>query len=122
MAHRFTIGVEEEFQIIDPATCELRSHVSQLISQASPDIAEQVKPELHQSIVETGTRICDSVSDLRIEMHRTRGELVAAAERAGLQVAAAVRTRFRAGSTRSSLPESATSTSSRRWGNWPGRC
>jgi len=89
MAHRFTIGVEEEFQIIDPATCELRSHVSQLISQASPDIAEQVKPELHQSIVETGTRICDSVSELRIEMHRTRRELVAAAERAGLQVAAA---------------------------------
>ena len=89
VAHRFTIGVEEEFQIIDPATGELRSHVSQLISQASADIAEQVKPELHQSIVETGTRICDSVSDLRIEMHRTRGELVAAAERAGLQVAAA---------------------------------
>src|SRR6266568_2880118 len=82
MAHRFTIGVEEEFQIIDPATCELRSHVSQLVSAASPDIAEQVKHELHQSIVETGTRICDNVSELRIE-------LVAAAERAGLQVAAA---------------------------------
>src|SRR5213079_683271 len=89
MAHRITIGVEEEFQIIDPATCELRSHVSQLVSAASPDIAEQVKHELHQSIVETGTRICDNVSELRIEMHRTRGELVAAAERAGLQVAAA---------------------------------
>src|SRR5207249_4168047 len=89
MAHRFTIGVEEEFQIIDPATCELRSHVSQLISQASPDIAEQVKRELHQSIVETGTRICDSVSELRIEMHRTRRASVAAAARAGLQVAVA---------------------------------
>src|SRR5258708_18448662 len=84
MAHRFTIGVEEEFQIIDPATCELRSHVSQLVSAASPDIAEQVKHELHQSIVETGSRICENVSELRIEMHRTRGELVAAAERAGL--------------------------------------
>src|SRR2546428_114377 len=81
MAHRFTIGVEEEFQIIDPATCELRSHVSQLVSAASPDIAEQVKHELHQSIVETGTRICENVGELRIEMHRTRGELVAAAER-----------------------------------------
>src|SRR3989475_8356769 len=120
MAHRFTIGVEEEFQIIDPATCELRSHVSQIVSAVSPDIAEQVKHELHQnatcelrshvsqivsavspdiaeqvkhelhqSIVETGTRICENVSELRIEMHRTRGELVAAAERAGLQVAAA---------------------------------
>src|SRR5437899_12387355 len=89
MAHRFTIGVEEEFQIINPATCELRSHVSQLVAAAYPDIAEQVKHELHQSIVETGTRICENVSELRIEMHRTRGELVAAAERAGLQVAAA---------------------------------
>src|SRR5258707_977550 len=66
MANRFTIGVEEEFQIIDPATCELRSHVSQLVSAASPDIAEQVKHELHQSIVETGTRICENVSELRI--------------------------------------------------------
>jgi glutamate---cysteine ligase / carboxylate-amine ligase len=89
MAHRFTIGVEEEFQIIDPATCELRSHVMQLVSAASPDIVEQVKHEMHQSIVETGTKICENVGELRIEMHRTRGELVAAAERAGLQVAAA---------------------------------
>ena len=89
MAHRFTIGVEEEFQIIDPATCELRSHVMQLVSAASPDIVEQVKGEMHQSIVETGTKICENVGELRIEMHRTRGELVAAAERAGLQVAAA---------------------------------
>jgi glutamate---cysteine ligase / carboxylate-amine ligase len=89
MAHRFTIGVEEEFQIIDPSTCALRSHVMQLVSAASPSIVEQVKHEMHQSIVETGTNICENVHDLRIEMHRTRGELVAAAERAGLQVAAA---------------------------------
>src|SRR5882724_12635075 len=41
MAHRFTIGVEEEFQIIDPATCELRSHVSQIVSEVSANIAEQ---------------------------------------------------------------------------------
>ena len=46
MAHRFTIGVEEEFQIIDPTTCELRSHVSQIVSAASPDIAEQVPLDL----------------------------------------------------------------------------
>jgi len=89
MAHRFTIGVEEEFQIIDPTTCDLRSHVMQIINEVSPSIQEQVKSEMHQSIVETGTRICENVGELRIEMHRTRGELIAAAERAGLQVAAA---------------------------------
>jgi len=89
MAHRFTIGVEEEFQIIDPQTCELRSHVMQLVSAASPAILDQVKHEMHQSIVETGTQICENVDELRVEMHRTRGELLAAADRAGLQVAAA---------------------------------
>ncbi len=89
MAHRFTIGVEEEFQIIDPTTCELRSHVMQLVNEISPSIQDQVKHEMHQSIVETGTNICENVGELRIEMHRTRGELIAAADRAGLQVAAA---------------------------------
>src|SRR5271166_2827257 len=90
MAHRFTIGVEEEFQIIDPETLELRSHVVQLLSAAaSRGLGDQVKQEMHQSIVETGTKICENVSELRLEMHHTRGELVAAAERTGLQVAAA---------------------------------
>ncbi len=89
MAHRFTIGVEEEFQIIDPETLALRSHVVQLLSAAAPELGDQVKQEMHQSIVETGTKICENVSELRLEMHRTRGELVAAAERTGLQVAAA---------------------------------
>src|SRR5260370_3366554 len=82
MAHRFTIGVEEEFQIIDPPTCELRSHVSPLVSAASPDIAEQVKHELHQSTAETGTRICENVTDLPIEMNRTPDNVASTAQRA----------------------------------------
>src|ERR1700758_3644882 len=89
MSHRFTIGVEEEFQIIDPTTGELRSHVSQLVAATSANLGEQVKREMHQSIVEIGTRICENVSELQLEMHRTRSELVAAAESTGLQVAAA---------------------------------
>src|SRR6201993_342909 len=90
MAHRFTIGVEEEFQIIDPETLELRSHVVQLISSAAArGVGDLVKQEMHQSIVETGTKICENVSELRLEMHRTRSELVSAAESTGLQVAAA---------------------------------
>jgi carboxylate-amine ligase len=90
MAHRFTLGVEEEFQIIDPETLELRSHVVQLISSAAArGVGDLVKQEMHQSIVETGTKICENVSELRLEMHRTRSELVLAAESTGLRVAAA---------------------------------
>jgi carboxylate-amine ligase len=88
MSHRFTIGVEEEFQIIDPTTGELRSHVSQLVAATSAYLGEQVKREMHQSIVEIGTKICKNVDELRVDMHRTRGELVRSAESVGLYVAA----------------------------------
>jgi glutamate---cysteine ligase / carboxylate-amine ligase len=88
MSHRFTIGVEEEFQIIDPTTGELRSHVSQLVAATSAHLGEQVKREMHQSIVEIGTKICENVDELREDMHRTRGELVRSAESVGLYVAA----------------------------------
>jgi carboxylate-amine ligase len=87
--HRFTLGVEEEFQIVDPQSCELRSHVSQLLASGAPALGEQIKPELHQSIVEVGTKICGDTSELRSEIFRIRRELSAAAERVGLAVAAA---------------------------------
>jgi len=88
MAHRFTIGVEEEFQIVDPATWELRSHVSELLAAGS-SLGDQMKREMHQSIVEVGTPICEDVRHLHTEMLRIRSELCAAADRVGLAVAAA---------------------------------
>src|SRR5919108_369372 len=87
--HRFTLGVEEEFQIVDPQTWELRSHVSQLLETSVPVLGDQIKRELHQSIVEVGTKICANVSELRDEIFRIRHELTGAAERAGLLVGAA---------------------------------
>jgi carboxylate-amine ligase len=89
MSHRFTIGVEEEFQIVDPSSGELRSHVSNIMEASSAHLGEQIKPEMHQSIVEIGTRICGDVNELGVELRRIRGELVRAAERVNLQVAAA---------------------------------
>jgi carboxylate-amine ligase len=89
MEHRFTVGVEEEFQIVDPETWELRSHVSELLASSAPALGEQIKPELHQSIVEVGTRICQNVPELRTEIFRIRHELTSGAERVGLAVAAA---------------------------------
>ena len=83
MNHRFTIGVEEEFQIVDPITGELRSHVSELVAASSSGLGEQVKSEMHQSIVEIGTKICGDVDELAADMRRTRGELVRAAEKVG---------------------------------------
>jgi glutamate---cysteine ligase / carboxylate-amine ligase len=89
MAHRFTLGVEEEFQIIDPQTWELRSHVSELLASSGPSLGDQIKRELHQSIVEVGTKICENVAELEEEIFRIRHELTTGAERVGLCVAAA---------------------------------
>jgi carboxylate-amine ligase len=87
--HRFTIGVEEEFQIVDPDTWELRSHVSQLMASSEAALGDQIKREMHQSIVEVGTRICADVHELRREIVRIRHELTQAAERVGLRIVAA---------------------------------
>jgi carboxylate-amine ligase len=86
---RFTLGVEEEFQIVDPESGELRSHVTELLASSAPVLGEQIKRELHQSIVEVGTKICGDVSELRSEIFRTRRGLVSSAEKVGLAVAAA---------------------------------
>jgi carboxylate-amine ligase len=89
MAHKFTVGVEEEFQIVDPATWELRSHVSQLLASSAPAFGDHIKREMHQSIVEVGTKICASIDELAEEIVRIRRDLADAAERVGLRVAAA---------------------------------
>ena len=86
---RFTLGVEEEFQIIDPDSGELRSHVSELLLSGAPVFGDQIKRELHQSIVEVGTPICQDVGELREQLFRIRHQLAESADRAGLAVAAA---------------------------------
>ncbi len=89
MAHAFTIGVEEEFQIVDPDTWALRSHVSELLTASAPALGDQIKRELHQSIVEVGTKICANVDELEDEVCRIRRELSHSAEGVGLRIAAA---------------------------------
>jgi glutamate---cysteine ligase / carboxylate-amine ligase len=89
MAHAFTLGVEEEFQIVDPGTWELRSHVTELLASGAPALGDQIKRELHQSIVEVGTKICADVHELEGEVCRIRRDLADSAERVGLRIAAA---------------------------------
>ena len=61
----------------------------ELLASSAPALGDQIKRELHQSIVEVGTKICADVGELREEIFRIRRELASAAERVGLAVAAA---------------------------------
>jgi carboxylate-amine ligase len=83
-----TLGVEEEYQIIDPKTRELTSYITQIL-EADHRFLEQVKPELHQSIVEVGTKICRTPAEVRTELVNLRGAVIELAGRNGLKIAAA---------------------------------
>jgi len=85
----FTLGVEEEFQIVDPQTRELKSHIAQIIEDGKMVMAEKVKAEMHQSVVEIGTDICRDISDARDQVTKLRQELAKLAKKSGLKIAAA---------------------------------
>src|SRR5438093_1246682 len=84
-----TIGIEEEYQIIDPHTRELKSYITQILEDSKLVLREQVKAELHQSMVEVGTEVCKSPADARGELVRLRREIMRLAARNGLKIAAA---------------------------------
>jgi carboxylate-amine ligase len=87
--HVFTLGIEEEFQIIDPETRELRSHIHQILEDGKMTLKERVKPELHQSMVELGTEICRDSTCARQQVVALRRELARVAARSGLLIASA---------------------------------
>src|SRR6266511_4120363 len=74
-AQRLTIGIEEEFQIID-SDRELKAHIETLLAAArSTSLMNDVRAEMLQSMIEVGTKICANVGEARAKMLRLRGEL-----------------------------------------------
>jgi len=88
-APSLTIGIEEEYQIIDPETRELRSYITQILEEGRLILREQVKPELHQSIVEVGTKVCRTPAEARSELVKLRGTIIGLAAKHDLKIAAA---------------------------------
>ena len=85
----FNIGIEEEYQIVDPETGELKSYITQLLEAGKLTLREHMKPELHQSIVEIGTEVCNTPGDARGELVRLRRSIIELAQRNGLKIVAA---------------------------------
>ncbi len=85
----FTIGVEEEYQIIDPATRELRSRAKHILPIAQKVLGEEVQPEAQLSQIEIGTPICRTLAEVRTALADRRREVIAAAKKDGNQIAAA---------------------------------
>ena len=86
---QFTLGVEEEYQIINPETRDLRSYVSRLIEDGKSVLRERIRPEMHQSVVEVGTTVCADIGEVKCELYEMRGELDKLARKGGLRIVAA---------------------------------
>ncbi len=84
----FTLGIEEEFQIIDPETRELKSHIQQILEDGKSILAENVRPEMHQSVVEMGTGVCGNIQEARDEVTELRTNLTRLAIKNNLKIAA----------------------------------
>ncbi len=86
----FTLGIEEEFQLVDPESRELKAHIHQMLKdQDSHDaMKDVVKKEMHQSVVEIGTKVCSDIKEAKSEVIYLRTQLSNWANEYGLRIAA----------------------------------
>jgi carboxylate-amine ligase len=89
MSNQFTLGIEEEFQIVDPQTRSLRSHVCEILEEGKTLLGEQVKPEIIQSMIEVGTGICNNIQEARADITNLRSILSGLVRKQGLEIVAA---------------------------------
>jgi len=85
----FTLGIEEEFQVVDPNTRELKSHIQEMFAEGEKRLKEEIKREMHDAVIEVGTPICRDVAHAHREVTRLRGEICKLAKETGLRIAAA---------------------------------
>ncbi len=83
-----TIGIEEEYQIVDPKTGELSSYIVEILSEDHLTLQE-IKPELHQSSVEIGSTVCQTAAEAREELIRLRRTVMDLAAKNDLKIVAA---------------------------------
>ncbi len=89
MDQKFTIGIEEEYQIIDPETRDLVSRAPEIYEQAREALGEQVKAEMHQCMIEIGTNICNDVHEAKKDLYNLRATMGDIARQKGLAIVAA---------------------------------
>ena len=83
-----TIGVEEEYQIVD-AEGELKPHITTLMAEHGEALGDHVRAEMIQSVVEAGTGVCENVEQAREEVAGLRANVARVLNESGLRMACA---------------------------------
>jgi len=86
--NNFTLGIEEEYMVIDPISRELKSHEQRIVTEGQKMIKDKVKAEMHQAVVEVGTDICRDIHEARKDISTLRKTIAQIATDIGLRVGA----------------------------------
>jgi carboxylate-amine ligase len=86
---RFTLGIEEEYMVMDPTTLELKSHEQKIVTEGQKILKDKVKAEMHQAVVEVGTDICANIEEAYKDVSDLRKVIKAIAGDLGLTMGAA---------------------------------
>lgn len=85
----FTLGVEEEYMVLDPYTFELKSHEQRIVHEGQKMIKDKVKAEMHQAVVEVGTDICADIDEAWSDVAALRKTISGIADSLGYSMGAA---------------------------------
>ena len=86
----FTLGVEEEYMLLDPQTFDLVQHVDTILTAAMDgEFDDRIGPELMQSVLEISTPVCKTAGDVESELRKLRGHVTQVARTQGLRVGSA---------------------------------
>jgi len=86
--NHFTLGIEEEYMVIDPVTKELKSHEQKIVTEGQKIIKDKVKAEMHQAVVEVGTDICRDAEEAFKDVSTLRQTIKSVAGSLGLSMGA----------------------------------
>ena len=84
-----TLGVEEEYMIIDPKSLELSSETGAMLGEAEDAWGDNVKPEFHTAVVEVITDVCADLDELGDHLRDLRRKVIGIAEKHDLLIGAA---------------------------------
>jgi glutamate---cysteine ligase / carboxylate-amine ligase len=85
---QFTLGIEEEYMVVDPNTRELISHDQKIVELAQQVLNDQVKAEMHQAVVEVGTGICQNIHEAANDIRKLRRTVSEIANSLGFRIGA----------------------------------
>ena len=86
----YTLGVEEEYMLLDGETLDLVQHVEAVLEAAhGGEFERRVNPELMQSVLEIATPVCRTAAEVEVELRKLRAYVTGIARERGMRVGSA---------------------------------